>query len=82
VGRLDTYIPDGAPFKPTADLPGINAVDGVNHLCYQLYFEAGVIEGSLTFRLTYSGNLFTERTIDRLANDLLQAIEESALEIG
>jgi len=81
VGQLDPYIPAGAPFKPTPDLPGITAVDGINHLCYQLYFEAGVIEGSLTFRLTYSENLFAQDTIDRLANNLLQAIEESVLGI-
>jgi len=75
VGQLDSIIPAGAPFIPSLDLPGVAGIDGKNHLCYQLYFEAGVIGGQLTFRLTYSENLFKRETVDSLANSLLDCIE-------
>lgn len=77
VGQLDSYIPDEVPFKPALDLPGIISVAGDNHLCYLLYLEAGVIEGQLTFRLTYSEALFTEATIDQLAGNLLATIKQN-----
>ena len=75
VGQLDSLIPAGAPFTPSLDLPGLAGIDGNNHLCYQLYFEAGVIGGRLTFRLTYSENLFSDKTINHLVESLLNHIK-------
>ncbi len=75
VGQIDTIIPKGAPFILALDLPGLAGIDGENHLCYQLYFEAGVIGEQLIFRLTYSEHLFNQSTIDALANRLLDCIK-------
>ena len=77
VGQLDTYIPESAAFIPRAELPGIESVDGSNHLCYQLYFEAGVIEGQLTFRLTFSDKIFSRQSINKLTAELLATIERN-----
>lgn len=75
VGQIDSIIPAGTAFLPVLDLPGLAGINGDNHLCYQLYFEAGIIGGQLIFRLTYSENLFNKSTIDALADKLLGNIK-------
>ncbi len=81
VGQLDTYIPRHAPFIPAADLKGVKGSDGNNHLCYQLYFEAAIINQALTFRLTYSESLFKATTIENLVNLLTRSIENNLAEL-
>jgi len=81
VGQLDSIIPAGAAFIPSLDLPGLAGIDGENYLCYQLYFEAGVIGGQLTFRLTYSENLLSKNTVDYLADSLLTSIKSRLTDI-
>jgi len=75
VGQIDAIVPDKIPFKPTMDLQGISEIDGKNHLCYLLYFEAGVIGKELNIRLTYSQKLFKKETINQLSEKLMASIE-------
>ena len=75
VGQIDSIIPKGAPFIPALDLPGVSAIASENHLCYQLYFEAGVVAGQLMFRLTYSDQLFSLATINSLTEKLISTMK-------
>ncbi len=75
VGQIDAIIPQGSPFTPAVDLPGMAAIAGQNHLCYLLYFEVGVVAGSLMFRVTYSNRVFSQETIDRLSSNLISVIQ-------
>lgn len=72
VGQIDSIIPEDAPFVPSLDLPGVAGIDGNNHLCYQLYFEAGIVAGQLMVRLTYSKNLFSSDSIQNLTNNFIE----------
>ncbi|MCP3674409.1 MAG: hypothetical protein GY829_08055, partial [Gammaproteobacteria bacterium] len=75
VGQIDAIVPDNIDFKPTEGLQGIAQIDGENHLCYLLYFEAGVTLGQLHIRLTYSENAFSESVINHLSHSLIKRIE-------
>ncbi len=75
VGQIDAIVPDNIAFKPSKGLQGIAEIDGDNHLCYLLYFEAGVTQGELHIRLTYSENAFSESVIKQLSQSLIKRIE-------
>jgi len=76
VGQIDAFLYDELPFKPAVDLPGIASIDGENHLCYQLYVEAGVVSGQLMFRVTYSETLFESSVILQLLEILTTTINQ------
>ncbi|MCF6194675.1 MAG: hypothetical protein L3J46_10135, partial [Kangiellaceae bacterium] len=64
------------------ELPGVAGIADENHLCYHLYFEVGVVQGQLTFRVTYSDQLFKLSTIEMLSEGLVSAIERRISELG
>ncbi len=74
VGQIDAIIPDKIAFRPTEGLQSIAEIDGRNHLCYLLYFEAGVTAGELNIRLTYSKSFFKDETIGQLMDSLVDSI--------
>jgi amino acid adenylation domain-containing protein/non-ribosomal peptide synthase protein (TIGR01720 family) len=76
VGKIDPIIPANSPFKPAMDLPGLASIAPDNHLCYLLYFEAGILGGRLLVRLTYSERLFSESTISNLIADFSNNVEK------
>jgi amino acid adenylation domain-containing protein/non-ribosomal peptide synthase protein (TIGR01720 family) len=75
VGQIDPIIPKNSPIKPTFDLPGIAGVDPRNHLAYLLYYEAGVLDGKLLVRLTYSSKLFSETSIAKMIERFIDATD-------
>ena len=75
VSQIDAFIPEGLPLQPIPSPEGIQPADPLNHMCYLLYFEAGVTGGRLVITLTYSEALFSLQTIETLCCRFTDEIE-------
>lgn len=78
VSQIDAFVADGLPLQPIPSPEGIQVADPQNHLCYLLYFEAGVVGGQLVINLTYSDALFSLKTIETLCRQFTDRIESGA----
>lgn len=76
VSQIDAFIPEGLPLQPIPSPTGIQVADPQNHMCYLLYFEAGVMGGQLAVNLTYSEAIFSQQTIETLGRRFTDEIED------
>jgi amino acid adenylation domain-containing protein len=74
ISHLDALLPEALSITPVAAPAGIISSSRENHLCYQLYFEAAVIEAQLHLFCTYSHEVIHSADIHTIMHTIQQGV--------
>jgi non-ribosomal peptide synthase protein (TIGR01720 family) len=74
LGRMDQVLPDSAPFRSARESRGPDR-SPADTRSYLLEIDGGIIGGQLRLEWTYSGNLHRRRTIERVAQEFIDALQ-------